>query len=230
MNLSELRIDLNLLIATPDLIDALEERFINKKKYQHEVLPLDEVEFFMVPDNYTIVSNRLAEIRLRMPKFICLNDDMNKTHDPPQDTVKSLQEFYLSYFPVASPFEWTGETNPYHRNFSTIFEWRELQAQMQEQTNQELPPRHYVRVWIKVIVCILCGLVVISITGYCHRLFSTIPFPLNSNLHLNHPTNSSSNTTSRTHTSSHYTSTIAHPSHSSSNLLNRTNHSRNSIV
>jgi len=59
----------------------------------------------MVGDNYTDVQRRLDEIRITGHKFICLNDDMNKTHDPDPRLLKALRDFYLSYFPTPSPFE-----------------------------------------------------------------------------------------------------------------------------
>jgi hypothetical protein len=221
MNLSELVVDLNLLIATPDLKEALEERFNKRKKYLHEVLPLDEVEFFMVPDNYTMVSERLADIRLRMPKFICLNDDMNKTHEPPPETLECLQDFYISYFPVPSPFEWTAETNPYGRNFSTIFEWRQLQSRFSKQ-NQ---PIHKLHFWTKIAACVACGLVIFWFTGYCHRMFSTMAPP--PNVVVTDHDHRGGNHLSTTY----HSSTIANPSSSSGGLINRLpNASKSSIV
>jgi hypothetical protein len=80
------------------------------------------VEFYMVPDNATLVQARLDEIRAKMPKFVCLNDDMNKTADPPAETLQALRDFYHSYFPVACPFE----NEPGRPNdFLYIDEWRE---------------------------------------------------------------------------------------------------------
>ncbi len=40
-----------------------------------------------------------------MPKFICLNDDMNKTHAPDPRLLTALKEFFVSYYPKPSPFE-----------------------------------------------------------------------------------------------------------------------------
>jgi hypothetical protein len=41
---------------------------------------LDEVSFLMVKDNDTRVRKDLDNIRHEQKKFVCLNDDMNKTH------------------------------------------------------------------------------------------------------------------------------------------------------
>lgn len=77
-------------------------------------VPLDQVEFYMVGNNYTSVQARLDEIREKMPKFICLNDDMNKTHAPDPRLLTALRDFYISYFPKPSPFELPpGKRNPY---------------------------------------------------------------------------------------------------------------------
>ncbi len=68
----------------------------------------------MMGNNATVVGKRLDEIRTKMPKFICLNDDMNKTHAPPQQLLQTIADFYMSYFPLPSPFELPpGESNPF---------------------------------------------------------------------------------------------------------------------
>jgi hypothetical protein len=50
------------------------------------------------------VNSQLDEIRYKLPKFVCLNDDMNKTQ-PNDKVVKSLHQFYNWYFPEISKFE-----------------------------------------------------------------------------------------------------------------------------
>jgi hypothetical protein len=50
------------------------------------------------------VNSQLDEIRYKLPKFVCLNDDMNKTQ-PNEKVVKSLHQFYNWYFPEISQFE-----------------------------------------------------------------------------------------------------------------------------
>mmetsp|Transcript_10120 Transcript_10120/g.24916 ORF Transcript_10120/g.24916 Transcript_10120/m.24916 type:complete len:995 (-) Transcript_10120:135-3119(-) len=93
-----------------------ELRKLNRKKtkYKHELVNLNEVEFFMVPDDYQQVQERLDHITVKSPKFICLNDDMNKTHDPPKRTLQALHDFYETYYPDPTPFELpVNESNPY---------------------------------------------------------------------------------------------------------------------
>ena len=65
---------------------------------------------------------RLDEIRAKMPKFVCLNDDMNKTSEPPAATLRALRDFYHSYFPAPCPFE--NEPNK-PNDFEYIQQWRE---------------------------------------------------------------------------------------------------------
>jgi len=98
-------IDLKTVRATPDLEEALAALVQKKSKYKHYQRDLKQVEFYMVPDNSAAVSKRLDEIRLKQPKFFCLNDDMNKTSEPSVETLKVLEEFFEAYYPVKSPFE-----------------------------------------------------------------------------------------------------------------------------
>ncbi len=51
------------LANTPMAMDALKELYAKKKKYKSVEVPLDEVEFYMVGNNYTNVQKRLDEIR-----------------------------------------------------------------------------------------------------------------------------------------------------------------------
>lgn len=86
----------------------------SRHKYKSEEVGLEQVDFYMVPDNTTKVKKRLDELRSKGPKFICLNDDMNKTHDPPAATIEALHNFYTGYVPLACPFELPeGETNKF---------------------------------------------------------------------------------------------------------------------
>jgi hypothetical protein len=112
-------------------MELLEDRVVSESKYPYELVSgLDEVEFYMVPDNATKVSRRLDEIRAKQPKFVCLNDDMNKTGAAPVETVKALHDFYVSYFPAACPFE-----NPDDRpnDFLYVDDWRARKAKQQRE-------------------------------------------------------------------------------------------------
>ena len=116
-------VTLDTLQLVPDVVEALEQRGRKRKKYKHEVMTLDDVQFYMVSDNVTRVSQRLDELRVQMPKFICLNDDMNRTDVESgrmSGSAAVLREFYGSYFPARSPFELEeGQRN----EFQYVSEW-----------------------------------------------------------------------------------------------------------
>ena len=116
--LSDLDADVPVLLesfeACPDVVGKLRTQLAGKK-YPHESGSMGDVEFFMVGDNFTMVQDRLDHIRLTTPKFICLNDDMNKTHDPDPRVVQALHDFYLSYFPTPCAFELPPEK--YHQQY-----------------------------------------------------------------------------------------------------------------
>ena len=121
-------LDLDVVRATPDLLPALEERVSTLKQFRTELSALDDVEFFMVTENATRVAQRLDELRMKQPKFICLNDDMNKTHHAHTTlaAVQALHSFFTHYFPHPSPFE----NDPAHPNpFLYLHQWRQVQAQ-----------------------------------------------------------------------------------------------------
>ena len=102
------RVTLDTLRLAPDVVEALEQRGRKRKKYAHETMTLDDVQFYMISDNVTRVSQRLDELRVQMPKFICLNDDMNRTDVEGgrlSGSAAVLREFYESYFPHRCAFE-----------------------------------------------------------------------------------------------------------------------------
>lgn len=102
--LLEVPITVRSIRACPDVYNKMQSLAVSHRKYKHEVVGLNEVEFYMVQDNWTVAKDRLDGIRAKMPKFICLNDDI-KTPDPDPKIFETLKEFYESYFPVPSPFE-----------------------------------------------------------------------------------------------------------------------------
>jgi len=110
---------------TPKIVDQLKKHARKQTKYKHELVTLNEVEFFMVPDDYDQVQERLDHIMVKAPKFICLNDDMNKTHDPPARTLKALRDFYTTYYPDPTPFELPEDQfNPY-LHYEELMEYKQ---------------------------------------------------------------------------------------------------------
>ena len=117
------RVTLDTLLLAPDVLDALEQRGRKRKKYKHEVMALDDVQFFMVGDNSTRVAQRLDELRVQGAKFLCLNDDMNITNMEGGrlgGSAAVLREFYDSYFPHPSPFELE---NGRRNDFQYVSQW-----------------------------------------------------------------------------------------------------------
>lgn len=83
------------------------------KKFKYQLVGLKQVAFHMIRDDVKQVKKELDDIRYRQPKFICLNDDMNKTAPNPE-VVKALHNFYQWYFPERSDFELPeGQENPF---------------------------------------------------------------------------------------------------------------------
>lgn len=91
-------------------------------KYKHQLMNLDQVAFHMIKDNPDDVNNQLDDVRYKLPKFICLNDDMNST-SPNSDVVYSLNSFYQWYFPERSKYELPDETR---NEITNILELREI--------------------------------------------------------------------------------------------------------
>lgn len=81
--------------------------------YPYSLMTLDEVGFHMIGDEIATVQRQLDDLRQKRPKFICLNDDMNKT-SPNPEVVELLHSFFNWYYPERSQFELPpGEHNPY---------------------------------------------------------------------------------------------------------------------
>ena len=120
--------DLAAVRALPELVEALRERVQAGKKYKTELSALDDVEFYMLTDaNATRVAARLDELRAKRPKWICLNDEMNRSQAASHAaTVEALREFYASYLPHPSPFE----NDPQQPNAVLhVDDWRRARAE-----------------------------------------------------------------------------------------------------
>jgi UDP-N-acetylglucosamine-lysosomal-enzyme len=98
-------INYSIFLRTTELQEKMMKAVGKKKKYKHEEENTNDVDFYMVGNDYDVVKKRLDELRQKGPKFICLNDDMNKTHDPEPKLLGALHDFYTGYFPLPCPFE-----------------------------------------------------------------------------------------------------------------------------
>jgi len=96
------------------IVDLIKKHVKSKKvKNRYELMELDEVAFYMVGDNETKVLRALDDIRIKRNKFICLNDNMNRTNVN-EKVIDALHAFYESLVPSPSSFELPeGKLNPY---------------------------------------------------------------------------------------------------------------------
>lgn len=95
-------VDFHALESCQSAVDIIAEHIAGQRKFKHELGNMDDVTFYMMGNNGTHVQDRLKSILSKGTKFICLNDDMD---DPSSEVVDSLKAFYLTYFPIPSPFE-----------------------------------------------------------------------------------------------------------------------------
>ena len=84
---------------------GLEEIVSRTKKYKHTITDEKEIEFYMVPNDYDGVAERLKSIREKRPKFICLNDNLPKDREPDPRVLKELKDHFEWYYPLPSQFE-----------------------------------------------------------------------------------------------------------------------------
>ena len=67
----------------------------------------------MIHDSEHEVGDQLDGLRYKKPKFICINDDMNRTTPNPK-VKEMLHDFFNWYYPNQSQFELPpGKINPY---------------------------------------------------------------------------------------------------------------------
>jgi hypothetical protein len=87
-------------------LSSIAKQNLHKKvnRYEYTLASLDQVAFHMLNDDYDRVADQLDSVRIKKPKFICLNDDMNQTNPNPK-VKQLLHEFYEWYFPARSSFE-----------------------------------------------------------------------------------------------------------------------------
>lgn len=104
--LARVRVARATLEACPRVLDKLLGHFSERPKYKHdEIIESPEVAFLMISTNQTNLEEKLDGVRVRRQKFICLNDNMNHADKHNHDSIRKLQEFYSSLYPLPSPFE-----------------------------------------------------------------------------------------------------------------------------
>ncbi|CAG9768062.1 unnamed protein product [Ceutorhynchus assimilis] len=107
----------------------LESKFPNVPKYKHHAVKEAEkyyATFRMLVSNVTNVVIKLDEIRNRMTKFVCLNDNLDGTKPNENELIRAiLYDFYLSMFPNPSKFELPEHARNRFLYVNDLNDWRD---------------------------------------------------------------------------------------------------------
>ena len=111
------------LRGAPDVLSELKHKLGRRPKNRTQQGDSSEAQFVMLTDNVTDSTARLDELRLRPPKFLCINDDMEEGLD---GSLQLLRDFYRSLLPQPSPFE-LPPSQPHPQADGRVLELSELQ-------------------------------------------------------------------------------------------------------
>ncbi|KAI6658944.1 N-acetylglucosamine-1-phosphotransferase subunits alpha/beta-like isoform X1 [Oopsacas minuta] len=119
-------INLEFFAECTELIELVKLHYSVLPKRKFEILNEDEVAFKMINENSSKALGHLDWIRKNTRKFICINDNIDH-NTASASVVKSLiREFYLSLFPIPTPFELPSH---YRNRFGYIDEYTKWQLQ-----------------------------------------------------------------------------------------------------
>lgn len=94
------------LIGCDDLVLAVETKFNQSMANQVEILDDKDMAFRMIRGNVSQVEQQLDQLRVKIPQFICLNDDVMTDDLKVRSQVrKVLHDFYDWLVPRPSQFE-----------------------------------------------------------------------------------------------------------------------------
>jgi len=114
------------VLYNEELLEKFKKRVESKHEHPHQVMPMDQVEFYMLgKQNYSDVVKVFDDMKLKAPKFICINDDMK---DDNEELVQLLHDFFVSYFPFPSPFELPPSRYHKHNYLHEIMAERQLKS------------------------------------------------------------------------------------------------------
>eukprot|EP00755_Sulcionema_specki_P024972 Sspe_Gene.82284::Locus_53927_Transcript_1_1_Confidence_1.000_Length_3562::g.82284::m.82284 len=83
-------------------------------RYRFTLMDEEEISFFMIRDNETVVQRQMDHMMYKRAKFMCINDNMNHSSPNNDKVLEVLQTFLRSYFPWPSSFEHPpGKENPF---------------------------------------------------------------------------------------------------------------------
>jgi len=122
------QVTLELVQTCPQITDALQKQLKSRKRYEYEIVGLDEVIFKMLKANVAPVIATLDKIRHKPRKFICLNDNIDYEQSSAKTVRLVLQDFYESFFPIPSRFELPPEYHNRFLNVDELHEWRHYQV------------------------------------------------------------------------------------------------------
>ena len=98
-------VNLEFFVECKELMELVKLHYSVKSKRHFEIMDEDDIAFKMINQNSSQALSHLDWIRKHRRRFICINDNID--HSVPSSLiVKSLiREFYISIFPIPSPFE-----------------------------------------------------------------------------------------------------------------------------
>eukprot|EP00808_Paulinella_micropora_P024476 g15461.t1 len=155
------KIGFEAVMHNKQLQTKLEKEAKRRPKYKTEHENLEEVDFYMVGNNWTVVRDRLDEIRATQHKFICLNDDMSKTDNPDPRLLQVLHDFFNSFYPERCPFELPEgvyNSNLYLDEITSL-------SRIRTNTLRRLPPGFFM-----FYLPLFCVLALVGATGRCGDL------------------------------------------------------------
>ena len=98
-------IDIGFFAECDPLIDIFKKYYGGKPKHKFEIMSEDEIAFKMINQNSSKALGHLDWIRKNRRKFICINDNIDHTTDSALTVKALIKEFYISLFPIPTPFE-----------------------------------------------------------------------------------------------------------------------------
>ena len=111
-------VNLEFFVECKELIELVKLHYSVQPKRQFEIIDEDDIAFKMIDQNSSKALSHLDWIRKNRRKFICINDNIDHSISSSLVVNSLIREFYISLFPIPSPFEL-----PYHyQNRFTYFE------------------------------------------------------------------------------------------------------------
>ncbi|KAK6644986.1 hypothetical protein RUM43_001262 [Polyplax serrata] len=118
----------NLIENCPSVVELLRQQFGSVPKYKFKLIYEKEQDavFKMMTSNLTRVVEGLDIIRSNPRKFICLNNNMDGSHDEKENEIVRavVQDFYLSLYPKRSAFELSAQYRNRFLHMDELKQWQ----------------------------------------------------------------------------------------------------------